>query len=74
MSNCINGINAKASRGDITVGIQLEQFIEAIKKLPVKNGWVNLIISPRKDPHPKGYTHIVKPQKQREKDGSTEGK
>ncbi|MFX1704578.1 hypothetical protein PV783_11525 [Chitinophaga sp. CC14] len=55
----ITGINVKQSKGEILLGISLDEFIQQLQALPSKNGWVNLILSPRKTMHPKGYTHSI---------------
>lgn len=61
----------KESRGEILVGIKLDQFIETLKALPEKDGWVNILLTRRKAPTDKGYTHFVHPQKPR-KNGAPE--
>ena len=67
----VKGINAKQSRGEINLGINVEQFIQQLQELPNTNGWTNLILVPLSKPHPKGYTHFFRPQPL--KDGSTKG-
>jgi hypothetical protein len=67
----VKGINAKQSRGEINLGINIEQFIQQLQELPTTNGWTNLILVPLTTPHPKGYTHFIRPQTP--KDGSTKG-
>jgi MoaA/NifB/PqqE/SkfB family radical SAM enzyme len=62
----ITGINVKESNNELIVGIKLEEFIAALQQLPSKAGWVNIIITPRKEIHPKGYTHFIKPEKKKQ--------
>lgn len=61
----IKGINVKESRGELLVGIKKEDFLAAIAELPEKDGWVNLVFSPRKEVHPGGYTHFIRPEKKK---------
>jgi len=61
----IKGINVIESNGEMLVGIKKEEFIAALLALPEKNGWVNLIFSPRKERHPRGYSHFIKPEKKK---------
>lgn len=61
----MQGINVKESNGEILVGIQIDQFIETLKSIPDKNGWVNIVMTPRTDPHPKGYTHFIRAEKKK---------
>lgn len=68
----ISGINVKQSKGEILVGINLDEFIQQLTALPSKNGWVNLVFSPRKNMHPKGYTHSIHAENR--KHGSAQGK
>ena len=67
----VKGINAKESRGEINLGINVEEFIAQLQELPVTNGWTNLILVQLHKPHSKGYTHFIRPQNP--KDGSTKG-
>jgi hypothetical protein len=58
----IKGINVKESRGELLVGVKLDEFIASLQALPSKNGWVNLIFSPTKG-NPQGYSHFIRPEK-----------
>lgn len=58
----VRGINVKESRGEINIGINVEDFIKTLQETPQKDGWVNLILTPTKAPLPKGYTHFVRMQ------------
>lgn len=61
----ITGINVKQSNSELIVGIKLEEFITSLRELPEKNGWVNIILTPRAEAHPKGYTHFIRPEKKK---------
>jgi hypothetical protein len=67
----ITGINVKQSKGEMLVGIKLDEFIQQLRSLPNKDGWVNLVLSPRKNTHPNGYTHYVNVENR--KYGGTKG-
>jgi len=69
----VRGINARESRGEINIGINVEDFIKILQEAPSKNGWVNIILTPTKHPLPKGYTHFIRFQN-KHTDASTEGK
>jgi hypothetical protein len=69
----IQGINVRESRGEILVGIKREQFIKALQELPDKDGWVNIVMSPLPAPVSKGYTHMVRPQKNNKHEPGTQG-
>jgi hypothetical protein len=61
----ITGINVKQSNSEMIIGIKLEEFISSLRALPEKDGWVNIIFTPRQQPHPKGYTHFIRPEKKK---------
>ena len=61
----ITGINVKQSNSELIVGIKLEEFISSLRELPEKDGWVNIILTPCTEVHPKGYTHFIRPEKKK---------
>ncbi|WP_343692778.1 hypothetical protein [Chitinophaga sp.] len=58
----IKGINVTDKNGQINVGINVNDFINSLKELPERNGWVNILLTPLKKQHPKGYTHHIRPE------------
>jgi hypothetical protein len=61
--NYINGMIIKEKSFDnggsqLKVSIKVDEFIEQLKAINEK-GWVNLVISKRKEPSDKGVTHYA---------------
>jgi hypothetical protein len=69
----IKGINVKESRGEINIGINVEDFIKTLQESPQKNGWVNIILKESQHSLPKGFTHLIRFQTPKP-DGSTQRK
>ena len=61
--NYINGMIIKEKSFDnggsqLKLSIKVEEFVEQLKAIEEK-GWVNLVISKRKEPSDKGVTHYA---------------